>query len=153
MDSKLEEDDVKLWQKHEIGVFDEDLKPFRNDVDACQVSKYDEGNKCGIEIYVEPNVSIGNSSLIDYIRKNNKGKGVDVVDHQNDHTREDSSNEKIYGIYFYDSEEEKMNDFDGGFIIDVDKDQNGKKKHNFDGATISNEPPLPHDFITPEMRK
>lgn len=94
------------------------------------MSKYDEDDKCGIEIYVEPNVSIGNSSLIDYTRKNNKGKGVDVdvVGHQNDCTREESSNEKIYGIYFYDSEEEKMNDLDGGFIIDVDKDQNGKKK-------------------------
>ncbi|KAI5436794.1 hypothetical protein KIW84_023059 [Lathyrus oleraceus] len=85
MESYFEVDDVKLWWKCEGGSLEEDLKPFRNDVDAMQLSNFVEKRKCDMKIYIEPKASTHDYTFMDLAREKNKGNGlVKDVYHSND---------------------------------------------------------------------
>lgn len=48
---------VKMWWKHDEGSFEEDLKPFRDDENACALAMYIVGNNCEVEIFCKQNLS------------------------------------------------------------------------------------------------
>lgn len=73
MESYFEVDDVKLWWKCEGGSLEEDLKPFRNGVDAMQLSNFVEKRKCDMKIYIEPKASTRDYTFMDLAREKNKG--------------------------------------------------------------------------------
>ena len=137
---------VRLWWKHESGSMDEDLKPFRNDIDATAMSDYAHDNKCDVELYVEPKVNLGNAiNIVDVIGEQ-KGNGV-VADEIEGNVGEAYSDggdvssddgDSVKGIHFDDSEEERMDGVDDGFnnvISEPQLDPNNATEDDVDGVT------------------
>lgn len=73
-----------------------------------------------------------------------------------DGTRDEIGRESVRGIYFNDSEKERSNEFDerfDGVFTKVANIRQTNKTHDVYGATTTSDPPLPHDFITLNMKK
>lgn len=101
---------MKLWWKHESGSLNEDFKSFKNDIDACEMSKYIKYNKCDLKLYVKLKVSVENIIFIDRLRDNNNGKGI-VVDgggYLSDGTKHGMSDSSVICIYFNNHEKKVM---------------------------------------------
>lgn len=45
---------VKIWWKHDSGSFEEDLKSFRDDRDACELFMFAFNKNCEVEIFTKP---------------------------------------------------------------------------------------------------
>lgn len=67
---------MKLWWKYEGGSLEEDLKPFRNDGDAIELSVLFEKSNWEIEIFIDPKPSTSESKFMDMVKDKNKRKNV-----------------------------------------------------------------------------
>lgn len=101
-------------------LFEEELKPFRDDGDASELAVYVVGNNCQVEIICEPKLNTGEAIFMDRVREKGKGKTCDEKDDKLNECSDDSSDEFVRGVHFDDSEDERMKWFDEGFDEGVD---------------------------------
>ncbi|XP_058784220.1 uncharacterized protein LOC131658989 [Vicia villosa] len=94
-----------MWWKHEKGTIEEDLKPFRDDGDASELTMFVVEHKCDVEIYCEPKPETVGSTFMDRVREKRKGKPADASD-------DEPSDESVRDVHFDYSMEERMKGFD-----------------------------------------
>lgn len=54
IDIELDFGAVKIWGEHDGGSFEEDLKPFRDEGDACELFMFAFTKNCEVEIFTKP---------------------------------------------------------------------------------------------------
>lgn len=140
IDSEFDVRVVKIWWKDKGGSLDDDLKPFRDDGDAYELVVFAFGNNCEVEIYTESKPLIGDNIFIDKVNEKMMGKKYDeeVVNSS------ESSDESVNVIYFNDSKEGRMNEFDVGM-------DGGQPRSTHVGNSDSKTEPPNKSFITQEM--
>lgn len=71
---------VKMFWKHDEGSLEGDLKQFRDDGDAFELSMYVVGNDCEVDVFSEPKPVTGEAPFMDRVIENGKGKTCDEED-------------------------------------------------------------------------
>lgn len=89
---------AKMWRKHDEGYFEEDLKSFRDDGNACELAMYIVGNNCEVEIFSEPKPVTGEATFMDRVKDKGKGKKYDEDDDKLSESSGDSSDEFVRGL-------------------------------------------------------
>jgi len=126
LDNTFDRLSSRLWWKTADGTFEQDLREFKDDKDVIQMGNAIK-KKGELEVYVEHNVN-GHGTQAPICADSSqvtKGlKGKDVVDAIELDTEDEyekcsgSDSDSCQGIYFDDSEEDRVQGFDDGFVVD-----------------------------------
>ncbi|CAI8606233.1 unnamed protein product [Vicia faba] len=150
-----------MWWKSEHGSLKNDLKPLVNDEDATMLTMCAEETKCDVEIYTKKRLSSGEKTYMERLKE--KEKGYVNVEENEDGEDSESSEDSLNDIYFKDSEEEMMYDFDedmgeGAGIGGVDNGDGTSQMDNGQGihkelntADMQREHVIEDDYITNEL--
>lgn len=142
----------------------DDLKPFKDDGEACELDMFAFENNYEVEVFIEPKPVTEETTFMEKVREKGKGKKYEAKVRKKYEEEVDKSSESegesidefMEGVHFDDSEEERMKGFDEGFDEGIDEGVDEGLNEGVDGEPRDGENPSepPNNiFITQEMGK